>query len=170
MPAKQQKIKISIDPKYSTEEKQAIAQDVIDFIVKRTKKRLDKNGDRMPGYSKAYAKTPEGQAAGKRTGQAANLTLSGDMLYALGEYQKIGKSYIEIGYEKGSEENGKAEGNILGTYGKSIPNPSKARDFLGINDSELDKILQNYPLNDDDERLTGVATSLLSTVLAGKTK
>jgi hypothetical protein len=151
LPAKHQKFKISIDPKYSDEAKESIAQDVIDFIVKRTKQRKDKFGEPMAGYSKAYAKSVTGQAAGKKTGQAANLNLSGDMLFALGEYKKIGKSYIELGYEKGSEENGKADGNIRGTYGSDTPNPSKARDFLGINDKELQTILSNYPIEDEEK-------------------
>jgi len=162
LPTKHQKFKFSIDPRYSREEKELIAQDVIDYIVKRTKQRKDKNGDEMAGYSKAYAKSPEAQAAGKKVGQAANLTLSGDLLYALGEYKKIGKSYIEIGYEKGSEENGKADGNIRGTYGTNIPNPKKARDFLGINEKELNSILADYPIDEDEPEIVSAVAQQIT--------
>jgi len=139
---------------------------VIDYIVKRTKQRKDKEGKRMKGYSKSYAKTPEAQAAGKRRGQAANLNLSGDMLFALGEYTKIKDRSIEIGYKKGSEENAKADGNIRGTYGSKTANSNKARDFLGINGTELNKILKNYPLEDEEKRKKSVDISKLSNFVA----
>lgn len=55
---------------------------------------------------------------------------------------------IVIGYENGSESNAKAEGNIRGTYGQKVPQKDKARDFLGIQDKELSKLLMEYPEND----------------------
>lgn len=52
---------------------------------------------------------------------------------------------ITIGFDKSDKElNGKAEGNILGTYGKDKPDRNKARDFLGIESGALKKILSNY--------------------------
>lgn len=159
-----------LSPKYSRAEKKAIAQDVIDYVVKRTKKRLDKNGKQMPGYSKEYAKTPEAKAAGKKAGQSANLNLSGDMLYALGEHTKIGVSYIEIGYKKGSEENGKADGNVRGTYGTSTPKRSKARDFMGIQEKELKNILSDYPLDDKEKSSNSIGIGKLAAALASKVK
>lgn len=55
----------------------------------------------------------------------ANLELSGDMLDALDTKVVSGKVRIEIA----GEEAGKAEGNLLGSYGKD-PDPSKAREFM----------------------------------------
>jgi hypothetical protein len=44
---------------------------------------------------------------------------------------------IVIGFKDGTKEERKAEGNILGTYGKSTPNPKKARPFLDILQKDL---------------------------------
>jgi len=59
-----------------------------------------------------------------------------------------GRGEIVIGYEAGTEENDRAEGNILGSYGGS-PNASKARDFLGIESKKLRELI-DY-VKDGDE-------------------
>lgn len=146
------KVRIPLDKDYTRDEKSAIAQDIIDYVVSRTKKRKDRFGNSMKGYTKEYAQTPEAKAAGKKAGQKANLNLSGDMLFSLGEHMKIGSTYVEIGYAKGSDDNDKADGNVRGTYGKQRGSSKKARDFMGINQTELDKILDNYPIDDDEEK------------------
>jgi hypothetical protein len=49
---------------------------------------------------------------------------------------------LEIGFKKSDpDENARAEGNILGSYGGE-PNEKRARDFLGISEVELRKIIQ----------------------------
>lgn len=145
MAAKQQKIAISIPVEYTEREKIAIAQDIIDFIVKQTKKGKDKNNENFPRYSDEYVKSLDFNNAGKSRGKV-NLQLSGDMLAAL-KVLDIKSSKVIIGYEAGTEENAKAEGNILGTYGQKKPT-GKARDFLGITTKALtDEILRRYPLD-----------------------
>jgi hypothetical protein len=150
MPTKWQKIKIQIPKGYKPAEREAIAQDVIDFIVERTRKGKDKNNKAFtPGYSKAYANSAEGRVAGKREGATPNLWLSGEMLTDLGDYLKHKNGEITIGFENGTESNAKADGNIRGTYGK--PTPIKRgkykRDFLGITERDLKKIIDTYPLD-----------------------
>jgi hypothetical protein len=51
---------------------------------------------------------------------------------------------IVIGFDKSDDElNGKAEGNILGSYGGE-PNKKKARDFLGMPKDELDILFDAF--------------------------
>jgi len=81
------------------------------------------------------------KAAGKS--RSVDLTLSGDMLAAI-ELLGHKKGQITVGYENGTDENARAEGNQLGTYGQKSPNPKKARAFLGIAKEDLEKILRSY--------------------------
>ena len=49
-----------------------------------------------------------------------------------------------IGFDKSDKAlNGKAEGNIKGSYGGD-PDKDKARDFLGIDQDELDAIVSAF--------------------------
>lgn len=59
------------------------------------------------------------------TATFANLELHGDMLDALKVEPKGGKVEIEVT----GDQKDKAEGNLLGSYGRS-PDPSKAREFM----------------------------------------
>lgn len=129
---------LSLPKGLSRSERLNIADLVIEFIVDRTQRGLDANGKRFPKYSKAYMESLDFKNAGKS--KSVNLTLSGDMLAALAVLdEKDGK--IVVGYEKGSDEEGRAEGNILGSYGGD-PDPKKARPFLGIRPNELKKIIE----------------------------
>lgn len=107
--------------------------------MERTNKGVDKDGAKFPGYSKEYMKSLDFKIAGKS--KSVDLQLSGDMLAAI-KALKTTRNWVEIGFEKGSEENARADGNIRGTYGKSSPIPGKARDFLGISEKELVKIIK----------------------------
>ena len=135
------KVTFNIDlSEYSPLEREAIAIEVIDRIVKRTKQGKDKNGDTFAPYSKTYTKSLDFQNAGKS--KRVNLELSGDMLDSIEIVKNAPK--MEIGFSSNNPERGKAEGNILGTYGQPKP-VGPGRDFLGITDSELDSILRKYP-------------------------
>lgn len=137
--------RFSIDlPGYSAEEREAIALEVIEKIIKRSKSGKDVNGESFPALSKPYAKY-KGKIAGSR---ASNLTLTGDMLDSI-EILTNRSGKVIIGYENGSNENAKADGNIRGTYGSNTPNKKVAREFLGINESELSNILSKYPKGTD---------------------
>ena len=59
-------------------------------------------------------------------------------------------------------QRGKAQGNILGTYGNDAPIRGKRRNFLDLSRAELSAILSNYPLNDKEAREETVAESEVS--------
>lgn len=151
---------VPISKKYSEDERSAIAQDIIDFVVSRTKKGIDKDGGKLPAYSgqkkkgkysQPYVDSTNFKAAGKSASKL-NLTLSGDMLAAMRELtNKSTSGKLAIGYSKSDPEAGRVEGNVLGTYGKSKP-VTEGRDFLGISQKDLDRILKKYPLDDDAKR------------------
>jgi hypothetical protein len=69
-----------------------------------------------------------------------DLQLSGDMLAAM-RLLRESKGEIVIGFDRGSPENAKAEGNILGSYGGE-PNRKRARDFLGIQPAKLRELIR----------------------------
>lgn len=125
---------------YEEAEREAIALEVIDRIIKRTKGGKDKNGDPFAPYSKGYENSLEFKIAAK-SGRV-NLTLSGDMLDAMEIVDNFQNGKVKIGYDGENSQQGKAEGNITGTYGGS---GGPARDYLGISESELSTILRKYP-------------------------
>lgn len=140
MATKWQKIKIDLSGYgLSPDQKDEVADLIIERIVNRTDQGKDKDGRKFPGYSKSYKESLDFKVAGKTN--KVDLQLSGDMLAALSVLDKTSRSVV-IGFERGSEENAKADGNIRGTYGKPTPDPKKARDFLGISDAELTKIIK----------------------------
>ena len=138
MADKWQKIKVDLSG-YGLDEDQrlAVADLIVERIVNRTDKGIDKNDKPFVGYSQSYKDSLDFKIAGKGK---VNLQLSGDMLAALSVLDVTSRSAV-IGFERGSEENGKADGNIRGTYGRSKPIAGKARDFLGISYEELSKII-----------------------------
>lgn len=144
----------------STEEKVAIAQEIIDYIQARSKAGRDKNESQMPGYSASYKGSLDFKNAGK-SGKV-NLTLSGDMLAAL-KILDVQSGRVKIGYDDSDPEAGRAEGNILGTYGQDSPIRGKKRDFLGIKPSILQReVLSKYPLRDRTESKERAQTVLES--------
>ena len=141
MPTKWQRIKVDLSGYGLTpDEKDEVADLIIERIVNRTQQGKDKDGQRFSSYSQAYKESLDFKIAGKSN--LVDLQLSGDMLAALSILDKTSRS-VTIGFERGSEENAKADGNIRGTYGKSKPIPGKARDFLGISERELKRIVDD---------------------------
>lgn len=124
---------------------------MIDHIVERTQRGYDKNGKRFASYSKSYRGSLDYKLA--RKSGVVNLTASEEMLGSLQELNDRSGS-ITIGYPKGDDElNGKVEGNRLGTYGNKKP-VTKPRDFLGLTDGALKRILNKYPVgNSELERI-----------------
>ena len=143
-----QKVTIPIPEDLGPSERESLGKDIVEFIRQRTESgtgiketaRGVKNVS-FPAYSKTYIDSLDFKIAGKSKNKV-NLTLSGDMLIAL-DVLSTRKGEVTIGFQPGSEENDRAEGNILGSYGGS-PNPKKARNFLGIAPEDLDALLQNY--------------------------
>ncbi len=132
---------------YGDAEREAIAIEVIDRIVKRTKGGKDKNGRPFAPYSQEYRHSLAFKNAGKS--ETPDLTLSGDMLDSI-QLLSNSDGKVEIGFE---------DGNIRGTFGHSSPVGPK-RDFLGISSKELSSILKKYPL---DERTGHRALQVLTT-------
>ena len=128
-------------PKGLTKKQQAeIADLVIEYMVDRTMRGKDADGKAFKKYSKAYVESLDFKNAGKSKSKV-NLQLSGDMLAAI-EFmkEKSGDGKIVVGIDPASEEAGRAEGNILGSYGGE-PNKARARNFLGIDKARLQKII-----------------------------
>lgn len=144
----QQKIRIKIPKGISPEDREAIASEVIEYI--RDRAQNDGRGFnpdtgrefKFPKYTKDYAK--------KKGSSFVDLTFDDEMLRAMRLLREESGS-ITIGYEAGSKENGKAEGNQKGTYGQPRPIPGKARPFLGLPKWKLDEIVEKYADNVDDD-------------------
>lgn len=158
MSAKWQRVKIEIPEDYGPQERRAIATEIVDFIRTRTqKKRVDKNNHPFAKYSPDYVKSLDFKIAGKSKGKI-DLTLSGDMLGAL-DVIATAKGQVTVGFENGSQENARADGNIRGTYGKK-PGTGPSRDFLGIAQEDLERILKRYPVDNPDKTNSRVSAVL----------
>lgn len=153
--------KIQIPMGYTYERKQQMAADIVDFIRFRTLSGYDKNNNPFPKYTKDYAET-KGVGRGD-----VDLKLTGEMLDAI-KIMYIGKDYIEIGIDGRSKNAAKAEGNILGTYGQALPIPGKQRDFLGITEKDVKKILDQYQQT-MDEQMTAYVDSNVDRVMKNLT-
>lgn len=141
MATKHQKFTIEVPRDLTADQRDQLADDVIEYMKQRTEKGRDVDGKPFPGYSEAYMRSLDFKIGGKS--KKVDLTLSGDMLAAI-EVLSSKPGKITIGFENGSSENARADGNIRGTYGRKTPDPKKARPFLGINDRDLDKLLRFY--------------------------
>ena len=151
MASKQQKVTIKIDNRYNKQERQAIAQDIINTIIERTQSGKDKKGVSMGGYSPSYKKSLDFKIGGKSN--KVNLTLTSEMLESMQLIRDRAGS-VTIGYDsKNKKLNGKVEGNRKGTYGNKTP-VTKPRDYLGISQNLLQKeVLTHYPLTSAKKRL-----------------
>lgn len=134
-----QKIRIDIPTELKPRAREELGDLIIEHIFDRTDRGLDKEGKKFPGYSETYQKSLDFANAGKSPGNV-NLQLSGDMLAAMKLISHKSGSLI-IGFDNGTPENGKAEGNILGTYGQDSPIRGKRRDFLGIQTRKLKELI-----------------------------
>jgi len=113
-----------------------IAADAIATVVSRTKSKKNIWGRKFVRYTKAYAKR-------KGVGRTSvNLTLSNDMLTSIRLLNRR-KNNLKIGFVAGSKENAKAEGNMLGTYGKPTPVQSP-RKFLGMTSKEIVALVKRH--------------------------
>lgn len=130
--------KVKIDTSLKPKERLQLSEAIINYIQNRTQDGLDKNLEKFERYSASYA-------AYKGVGvNDVDLVFAGDMLSDLKVLShKSGE--LTIGFEKGSQSNAKAEGNIKGTYGNSSP-VTKGRDFLGISQEEVDALMNNLDI------------------------
>lgn len=159
MGTKWQRTSINLPKNLGPSEREAIAQEIIDFMIERSQSGLDKDGNPFPKYTKQYAKE-KGVSIGD-----VDLTLSSEMLNNI-ELLSSYPGKIIVGFERGSNENAKADGNIRGTYGRDSEDPSKARDFLGISDSDLETILSKY--TNDEQSIASTLEYLIAQDIAKK--
>lgn len=120
---------ISIPTGYSGRQRKQIGDDVVRFVKRRTQSGINISGNLFAGYSKFYEK------AG-----TVNLTLSEQMLNSL-ELLSHGPGFIRIGFGNTSA-NDKARW-AQSPYGQT---DRPRREFVGINQSDLNRILENYTL------------------------
>lgn len=112
-----------------------LKKQVLRFIRKRTSEGKGKGGKSFPSYTEEYKRSLDFKNA-QKSASKVNLKLSGDMIAAM-DILPSKKNEITYGFEKGTSENDRAEGNIIGSYGKKSADPKKARDFLGMTNEEL---------------------------------
>jgi hypothetical protein len=117
-------------------DRERVAKQLIEIIQERTDRGVDVNGDTFAPYSEQYAKSLDFQNAGKSK-KDVNLQLTGDMLYSI-EVLANAPGEIVLGYRQGFA-NDKAAGNQDGENGP-------ARIFLGINEKELQSVLDKYTI------------------------
>lgn len=139
MATKWQKFRVRVPKELTPTQRVDVSREVIEFVQTRSENGFDKNNKKFVKYSKGYIDSLDFKVAGKSPGEV-NLTLSGEMLSAL-ELLSHRSGALLIGYDNGSDENARADGNVRGTYGKSTENKNKARDFMGIDQNTIDKIV-----------------------------
>lgn len=153
MPAKWQRMKIPVPPDFTPSEREEFGKQVAEYIRTRTESRnvgvpfgvaglFAGTYKPFPRYTKDYTESLDFKNGGKSKGDI-DLTLSGDMLAAL-DVISHKKGEVLIGYENGSDENARADGNIRGTYGQKDPDKSRARNFLGLNMRDYNRLLQRF--------------------------
>lgn len=123
---------IAIPREYDADQRQAIGEEIVEAIIRRTNNGIDKYGKAFDAYSKSYKSSLEFRVAGKTN--TPNLKLSGDMHTSL-RVLSHRSGQIVIGWPDGYEAD-KAKWNV-----------EKGRDMLGISTKDLNKILSRYPIN-----------------------
>lgn len=129
--------KIFLPKTIKPKERKQIAEVIINHIITRSAAGYDRNNEKFADYTEKYA-----EKKGVKVGDV-DLILTGEMLESL-ELVSQRNGEIVIGYKEPSDElAGKIEGNRSGSYGGE-PDDKRARDFLGIDQDELDLILSSY--------------------------
>ena len=136
------KLTLAIPKKFDDEKREQIAREVMGYIYERTLKGHSVYNRKWAGkageYSEEYAK-----AKGTSKNGPVDLLLYDEMLKAMQYFKGQSKAgEITIGYRSGTKQAGKAEGNILGTYGQPTPIPGKQRPFLDILKKDLNAIIK----------------------------
>lgn len=137
------KTEILLPKDYDDDDAQTVAEEILNFIVERTKKGYGSDGEKFPGYSPSYKASDAFKLGGKSS--KVDLTLSGEMLDSL-EVLEAKRGKIVFGYAKDSDMNGRADGNCRGSYGTSKDDPSKARNFMELSGKELAKIIRSLDI------------------------
>lgn len=137
-----QKTRFEIPKELNPEQREAVARDILSRIQERA---INENKGFNPdtGREKKFPRYTADYAKKKGTSRSdVDLVLSGEMFSGMDLISHRSGSIL-IGFENGSRENAKAEGNQLGSYGKS-PDKAKARPFLGLSKKDLDEIIKKH--------------------------
>lgn len=129
-------VRVPLD--FDQETRDLVADDILQFILRRTERGLDKDNAPFKKYSTSYSESLDFKIAGKSKNHV-DLQLSGDMLTELQILNTSVTGFITIGFEAGTEENDRAawqRNNLKPGFPK--------RDFLGIADEDLAKIISPY--------------------------
>lgn len=128
----QKKSRINIPRDLSEEERNLLADKVVNLIKERTDKNKDINGSKFAPYSKSYVESKDFKNAGKSKSDV-NLRLSNEMMDSI-QLIDQGPGYITVGFESGTDANDKAVWQERSDNGVS-------RKFVGINDKDLARLL-----------------------------
>lgn len=109
----------------------AIAQKVIDYIVKRTQEGKDISGKNLAKYHPDYVASAEFELAGKSKNEV-NMTLTGNMLAQL-DVLSDSPNTIRIGWEDNEE--------ILKAYNHNTGDTVTKREFFGITNKEAKEVI-----------------------------
>jgi len=156
---------VSIPPDISSFDREVLGNRIVDFIVARTRKGLDKNNSPFTAYSTSYKESEDFEIAGKSN--KVNLTLTGDMLGELRVLRHTVGS-ITIGYEDGTDENLRAEWMRNPQRNSKTGSTRPARDFLGIVQSDIDKLIAetiSITRPEGESRAAREARSILNRIL-----
>lgn len=137
----QQKIDIRVPIELDSLGRQVVGQQIIDFIVDRTRRGLGIDNKPFTGYSESYKQSDDFAAAGKSS--TVNLTLTGDMLSDL-QVLTHTAGIITIGYTEGSDENERAMWHRQPRPNVKTGALAPTRDFLGISEKDLNLIVSRY--------------------------
>lgn len=168
MPKNVVSTEIELSDKYTSLERKAIARDVIDYLVKRTRKGHGEGDKPWSGKAGEYSKSYRESLAFRQKSDKSkvNLELSKDMLTAINVLEnRPGK--LSVGIKLSDPEWSRGKGNILGTYGQKKPIPGKQRPFLNLTKTEIKSILNQYPLKDSEKRAQAVQASQEAAGIAG---
>ena len=119
------------------------------MIQDRTDQGIDQNGRRFRRYSKLYAESLEFKLAGKSRNDV-DLRFTNEMMDSI-VVTGDGPGYVEIGFDN-------EEARL-----KMLYNEGNGRSFFGIQQSELDSILVDYPVPQTVSQ--SLSTAILSELL-----
>lgn len=143
--------------------KEELGKRIVEEVRERTDRGIDKNGKQFKGYTKEYKQSLDFKNAGKTS--KVDLQLTGDLLAEL-DVVTISSSSITIGYPVGHELAGQAEGNTIGSYGQSSGNTSRARDYIGLPDKVVNRIVQEIRSEPQFKEERATRTGLIAGILS----
>ncbi len=151
MAENQQTFTFSVPLDLDQVDREEIGEMVVEFIGNRTRKGKDVNNRNFAKYSESYQDSKDFSIANKSS--TVNLTQTGDMLTDIEVLQTGITGFITIGFQPNTDENDRAAWQRNNTR----PNFPK-RDFLGISQKDLDKIVRIYRAKVPETRQADRAT------------